>query len=155
MSIQYAKEFEVLWVDTDLNGHLTHTAYSNYATNVRVGFFTDCLKHDVLSLLKEGIGPIIIREFIEYKREVHLGDTIKIDLAIVGVSEKGDRWILRHKVYKENKVCCVITIEGAWLDLKTRKLTFPVQKIYDGFNDLVKDSDFKIMDRRSRLSFSF
>ncbi len=150
----YSKKFEVLWVDVDMNGHLQHTAYSRYATNVRVGFFRDALKINFENFGEQSLGPIVIREFIEYKREVRLNDIIEIDMALAGVSANCARWLIRHQVHTHGKIACVINMEGAWLDLKLRKMGIPDYQISKSFDTITKTKDFKTIDRRDRLSMS-
>ena len=150
--INYSKNFEVLWVDVDLNGHLQHTAYSRYATNVRVGFFKDYLGTDFMDLNQEDVGPIIIREFIEYKKEVRLSEIITIDLTIAGVTQSYSRWLIRHHIYVHGEIACIINIEGSWLHLKRRKMVLPGDRIKNSFDKILKTEDFKVLGRRDRLS---
>ncbi len=151
----YFKEFEVLWVDLDLNGHLGHTAYSRYANNVRAAFFTDLFKVTPENFTEQNIGPIVIREFIEYKREVRLNAKIIIDMAIAGLSRDYSRWVICHHVYINGKVACIINMEGAWLNLKLRKMISPIEHIKGGIDKVPKTKNFKIIGQRDRLKMTF
>ena len=151
---KYSKQFEALWVDVDMNGHLQHTAYSRYATNVRVGFFRDVLKTNFQGFSEQNLGPIVLKEFIEYKREVHLSDIMDIDIALAGVSADCGRWLIRHQAHVHGKVACIINMEGAWLDLKLRKMGIPNQQLIESFNKLAQTKDFKTLGRKDRLSMS-
>ena len=150
--INYSKNFEVLWVDVDLNGHLQHTAYSRYATNVRLGFFKDHLGNEFTDLNEQNVGPIVIREFIEYRKEVRLNEIITIDLALAGITESYSRWLIRHHIYVHKEIACVINMEGSWLHLKRRKMVLPGDEIKSSFDKILKTEDFKVMGRRDRLS---
>lgn len=39
MSKEFYKEFQVIWADMDPNRHMRHTAYNDYAAQLRVSFF--------------------------------------------------------------------------------------------------------------------
>ena len=152
MSKEFVKEFEALWAYADPNGHLRHTAYSDYATNVRVSFFRE-IGFDLDDLTKLAIGPIVLREFIEYKRELRIEDKFKIYLQLSGSSPDRMHWRMRHKVYRlrDNKLCCIINMEGAWLDLKTRNMCALPPELAAKFDELKKTDDFKVLESRSRM----
>ncbi len=149
--LKYFKIFEVLWTDVDPNGHMRHTAYSDYSTNVRFGFLSS-IGFNYYTLLELKIGPVIFHEFIEYKREVLLGDVIRIGVELKGSSADCNRWLMRHRIFNEklNKLVCVIHLEGGWLDLQTRKLCPPPDKIINGF-DILKIEDYKTLGQKFSL----
>ena len=35
----YKKDFEIRWSDVDANGHLANSAYTNFMSHTRMGFF--------------------------------------------------------------------------------------------------------------------
>ena len=156
MSKEFFKEFEPLWAYVDMNGHLRHTAYSDYATDLRVCFFQE-IGFDLKNLGALGIGPVILSEFMEYKREIRLGDRFKIDLQAKGCSPDSMYWRLRHNVYKleDDKLCCAINIEGTWIDTKERKLRAPPADFAAKFGELKKTDDFKVLEKRSRMKLEY
>ena len=156
MSKEFIKEFEPLWSYIDMNGHLRHTGYSDYATNVRVCFFRE-IGYDLKDLGDIAIGPVILREFMEYKREIRLGDRFKIDLQMTGNSPDSMYWRLRHNVYKleDDKLCCTINMEGVWIDTKERKMRAPPSDFAAKFGELKKTDDFKILGKRSRMKLEY
>ncbi len=153
----YFLDFDVMWCFADLNGHLRNTAYSDYATSLRTIFLNNS-GYSVKRLKELHIGPVILNEFIQYRREVHLGDKLRVYISLAGQSEDTTRWLIRHNIYRlsDEKLACSIIIEGAWLDLNTRKIsTLPAE--LDGtylFDKIAKDEDFKLLDRRSKLKYT-
>jgi acyl-CoA thioester hydrolase len=39
------------------------------------------------------------------------------------------RWSIVHEFYRDDVLCAVITVDGAWMDTKLRKLVFPTPQI--------------------------
>jgi len=151
----YSKKFEILWSDIDMNGHMKHTSYSNYATNVRIGYLHSC-DITMAEFSKWNMGPVIMREFIEYMREVKLGELIEIDLQLIGMSKDGKKWALRHNIYREKKIASRITMEGGWLGLSKRSLVEPPEKLFKSFLAIKNVKDYKVIsNRRFYLGLKF
>ena len=140
----------------DMNGHMRHTGYLDYSAKLRVDFFMKEV-FGLENFKKLGIGPILLREFIEYKREIHLEDRFKMDMQLLGMSTDGAHWRLRHNVYKLSnmKLSCSIVVEGAWIMIKERKMCIPPAEIVTGFCALKKTRDFKTLDHRSRVKLEY
>jgi len=120
----------VRWSDCDANGHVRNTAYSEYAVDVRVGFlasqgwtYDDFVKHH--------IGPVIIREEIDYVRELRMGDEVTVDVTWVGASNDGARFKFLHEFTRrrDGKPCARILILGGWMDLAQRRLAPPPARL--------------------------
>ena len=142
--------FKTRWSDFDPNNHMRHTAYNDYAAESRVRFFND---HG-LSLSefhKQNIGPILFSENTMFYREISLSEDITVELFVKGLSENGERFKFRHKIFKQNDVLAAeIEIYGAWLDLKIRKLTIPPEFIVSTFNHLERTDDFEIITLKNK-----
>ncbi|MEX6627053.1 acyl-CoA thioesterase [Tenacibaculum salmonis] len=135
--------FKTRWADFDANIHMRHTAYNDYAAEVRLRFFKE---HNITvqDFSKEKIGPILFEENTKFLSEIHMGTDITVNLKIIGLSNKGERWKIQHEVFNEvGKLSAIITVYGAWLDLVKRKLTVPPVKFQTIFNTVEKTEDFK------------
>ncbi|WCC42122.1 acyl-CoA thioesterase [Tenacibaculum finnmarkense] len=122
---------------------MRHTAYNDYAAEVRLRFFKE---HNISiqDFTKEKTGPILFEENTKFLREVHMGTDISVNLKIIGLSNKGERWKIQHEVFNEKgDLSAVITVYGAWLDLVKRKLTVPSEKFQTIFNKVEKTADFQ------------
>lgn len=146
--MSYKVTFPTRWADFDPNNHMRHSAYNDYAAEIRVRFF----KENGLSLTdlsEQSIGPVLFSENTSFYREINLSEDISVELFLKGLSENGERFKFQHKIFKQNGVLAAeIEIYGAWLDLNLRKLTIPPSKIIDSFNSLKKTDDFEIIPIR-------
>ena len=82
---RYAKTFTVRWADCDVNGHMRNTAYSEYAIDVRMAFLAEH-GFGFEQFVASGFGPVLLREEIDYLRELKLGDTVEVDFTQLGLS---------------------------------------------------------------------
>lgn len=139
----YNKQFDVIWADMDPNRHMRHTAYNDYAAQVRLDFMEDNgIGFEEMEKLM--LGPVLFREETRYKSEVRLGERITVDLQIAGLSSDGERWKMVHQIFKrDGTLSAVITVEGAWIDMVKRKLKRPPQELVDKLNELPKTADFQ------------
>ena len=55
----------------------------------------------------------------------------------------GSRWSIVHELYRDEILCAVITVDGAWMDTKLRKLASPTpQIITEALNIFPKTTDY-------------
>ncbi len=148
--IHYSKTFEVIWANMDPNRHMRHTAYNDYAAQVRVAFMSDNgLGIEEMESLN--LAPVLFKEETVFLSEVRLGERIKVDLQIAGLSADGERWKMVHHIYKsDGKLSASITVEGAWIDMIKRKLKPPPQVFAQNFNELPKTDDFQEILKREK-----
>lgn len=146
----YTIIFKTRWADFDPNNHLRHTAYNDYAAESRVRFFNDN-GFSLLEFNEFNIGPILFKEETDFYREIRLGEDITVEIRLKGISKNGDRFKFQHKIIKQDGViAAVIEIYGAWMDLKTRKLTNPPKEILSTFDHLEKTVDFEIIEKKQK-----
>lgn len=134
--------FQIMWAQVDPNGHLRHSAYYDLAAQVRVNAFAE---HElgIQELLKLGIGPILFREEARFYREISLNENIKVDLQIQKARPDGYKWSILHSFYKKDEtLAATVAVDGAWMDLKKRKVTVPPQKIIKAFGEFPKTENF-------------
>ncbi|MFZ4860823.1 acyl-CoA thioesterase [Sphingobacterium sp. Mn56C] len=114
---------QVLWAQIDANQHLRHSAYADFCAQAR----TNMLFKMGLSIADFGkykIGPILFREELIYKREIRIDEFIQVGVELTKFNPKNGRFSFRHYVYKENgDQAAIVHVDGAWLDLASRKLT--------------------------------
>jgi len=120
---QYSLNFEVRWADMDANRHMRHSAYNDYAAHLRVKLLK-AIGLDLASMAKLNFGPVLFREEIIFYRETGMGETVSVDVKLQQSRPDGSRWTFVHEFKKENgKTAARLTVDGAWMDLTTRKLT--------------------------------
>ena len=91
----FSREFGLRWSDADANGHVRHTVYSELAVELRMAFL-QAAGFGWKELAATGIGPVLLREELEYLREIGLGERVRVDLEIAGTSPDGGRWRIRR-----------------------------------------------------------
>ena len=127
---RYVKRLQVNWGDLDANGHMANTAYLAKAADVRMFFFEE---HGFPweEFVRVGIGPVIQRETLEYRRELRMHESIDITLVVEGLSTDGSRWILANEFLRgDGQLAAKVTSQGGWLDLKARALAAPPPTLF-------------------------
>ncbi|MFY9243480.1 MAG: thioesterase family protein [Polaribacter sp.] len=139
----YKVTFATKWSDFDPNRHMRHTAYNEYAAEVRVRYFAE-QNFSIDEFTKYNIGPILFTEETSFRKEIHLGENITVNIKLSGLSKNNERWKLVHEVFNEaGKLSAVIKVYGAWLDLSKRKLTSPPKEAKNLFLSADKTDDFE------------
>jgi acyl-CoA thioester hydrolase len=99
--------------------------------------------HEVLRLR---IGPVVMKDEVEYFKEVGLQQQIQVNYALAGHSDDGSRFLLRHEIFRaDGKLAARVTSAGGWLDLAARKLIAPPPALLGVMNLLEKTSDFAVL----------
>ncbi len=139
----FSQTFQVRWADLDPNRHMRHTAFNDYATQVRTRFFYEN-GIDIDFFEENHCGVVLFREETLFFKEVGQNEDITIDMELAAISKDGGRFKIVQQVYKKNgQPAAQITVEGAWFDLVTRKLIQPPAQALAMVNRLVKTDDFQ------------
>lgn len=134
--------YKVRWADVDANGHLRHSAYADFCAHARVEML-ETFGLSMPAMRKLAIGPILFREELIYKREIALSEEVRIETLLEGARKDASRWTIKHNMYKEDGVlACEVHVEGAWLDLRTRKLGTIPDSYATSMLDLPKTDNF-------------
>lgn len=140
---EHSRKFTVIWADLDPNRHMRHSAYNDYAAQVRLEYFTE-FGLDLKSLNELGVGPILFREETKFRREVTMNETITVTLEVEKVRKDGSKWSILHTIYKESgDLACQVVADGAWLDLTKRKVTIPPAQLADMLLNAPRTEDFE------------
>lgn len=141
----YARTLFAGWGDMDFNAHMRNTAFLDKSADVRMLFFADNgFSMDEFARLK--LGPVVLKDEVEYRREVGLLQEIEVTLAVAGLSGDGSRFVLRNEILRpDGTLCARITSTGGWLDLVTRKLVAPPEALLAALRSLPRTSDFAVL----------
>lgn len=141
--MSFSVGFTSRWADFDPNNHMRHSAYTDYAAEARVRMFND-YGLNLSEFNKLNIGPILFREETNFRREIRLSEDIQVEVFMKGISENGERFKFSHKIFKSGGILAAeVEIYGAWLDLKTRKLTKPPEIVLQALKDIERTEDFE------------
>ena len=142
----YRREVEVRWSDLDPNFHLRHSVYYDWGAFVRLSFLNENGLTPEL-MRQNNLGPILFREECVFKREIVFDDSIDVTLQLSKSRRDNSRWTMMHEIWKSNdKLSAIITIDGAWIDTRLRKLTAPTTFVQQMFEAIPKAEGFIWVD---------
>jgi acyl-CoA thioester hydrolase len=132
------------WADLDPNGHVRHSVYYDWGAMVRVAYL-DGKGVGLAWMTRNGIGPVLFREEARFLREIRHGDELVMDLRLSAASPDGRKWKMRHQILRGAELAAVLEVEGAWLDLRARKIVAPPEEMVRAFDDLARTEDFAVL----------
>lgn len=142
---RYLKTFTVRWADCDANGHMRNTSYSEYAIDVRMAYLAEH-GFPFEKMVENKLGPVILHEALDYLREVRLGQTVEVDLSLVGLSPDGARFKFEHDIWLPNRdKAARIVLAGGWMDLEKRKLRLPPPDLLRALDGAPRAEGFEVM----------
>ncbi len=146
MEKTYQKAFFASWGDMDFNAHMRNTAYLDKSADTRMMFFSEN-GFPVSEFSRLKIGPVILKDQIEYFREINLLDELKVTLSISGMSQDGGRWIMKNVFLNgDDKLLASVSSSGVWLDLTRRKVVPAPERLLAALNRLPKTEEFRILE---------
>ena len=141
----FSKQLSFRWSDLDPNFHLRHSAYYDFGAQHRIEILTQ-LGLTLRVMQAQHIGPVLFREECVFKREINLSDLIIMETKMAKMNADASRWSIVHELYRDEALCAVITVEGAWMDTKLRKLATPTpQIVVNALSIFPKTADFKAL----------
>ena len=139
----YSKKLYAGWREMDYNAHMGNTAYLDKAVDVRLSFFLEN-GFPTSELARLNIGPVILKEEIQYFREIRLLQEFTVTLELAGLSPNGHRFTLHNEFFRpDGERCARITTYGGWLDLSRRKLIEPPGEIVAALRRLTRCEDYE------------
>jgi len=153
MCTMYKKEFEIRWSDIDANGHLANSAYTNFMSHARMGFFME-YGFSMKELSEFNIGPVVFYEHTYYYKESFIGKPITVSVDVSGLSEDGMFFKFEHNLYDDKgQHLASSDMLGSWIDLKTRKLTVLPELLLKRSQAFPKTKNFKLLTKEdTRIS---
>jgi len=135
-------EGQVLWAQIDANQHMRHTAYADFGAQARLGML-EHLKLTPAVLYSHKIGPVLFREELIYLREIGINEHIKVTCEIIKSRPDCSRWSMREELYRGDGVkAAIIIADGAWIDMKKRKLAQLPPELIELFKQAPKSHDY-------------
>lgn len=145
----FSQNILVRWADLDPNQHVRHSVYYDYGAQARMA----CLEHFGVGLgwlARQEIGPILFREEARFYRELKLGDELLINVLLAGHSQDQRKWSMRHEITRGATLCATIDLDGAWFDLRKRKILVPPDELKEKFSGIPRSDDFRILSRSDK-----
>jgi acyl-CoA thioester hydrolase len=146
----FTRKLYVRWSDLDSNGHMKNTAYLDSCVDVRMMYFA-AHGFPLREFERLKIGPVVLRDEIDYYRELRLLDPVDVTLVIAGMSEDGSRFRLRNEFFRaDGQRAARVASTGGWLDLQGRRLTAPPQQLLETLVALARSEDFEVLESSLR-----
>ena len=141
----YEKTFVAGWGDMDFNSHMRNTSYLDKSADIRLMYFAEN-GFPTAEFMRLRIGPVIMKDEVEYFREIQMLETLKVTFSQAGLSEDGSRFIVCNEIYRgDGKLAARVTSTGGWLDLAARKLIVPPEALFKAMQSLTKTDDFQVL----------
>jgi acyl-CoA thioester hydrolase len=141
----FEKRLVAGWGDMDFNSHMRNTAFLDKSADVRMMFFAEN-GFPMDEFIRRKIGPVIMKDEIEYFKEVRLLEELRITLVVAGLAGDGSRFLIRNEFLRSNEnVAAKVTSAGGWLDLERRRLVPPPEALLAALYSLPRTDDFRIL----------
>ncbi|WP_264551336.1 acyl-CoA thioesterase [Flavobacterium sp. N2038] len=139
----FIKEISFRWSDLDPNFHVRHSAYYDFGAQHRIEILEE-LGLTLRVMQTQGFGPVLFREECVFRKELKLSDKIFIHTKTSKMKADASRWSIIHEFRREDDtLCATITVDGAWMDTKLRKLANPTPEIaIEALSIFPKSDDF-------------
>lgn len=139
----FSKQLSFRWSDLDPNFHVRHSVYYDFGAQHRIEIL-ESLGLTMRVLQANHFGPILFREECVFRNEIALSDTIIMHTKISKMRPDASRWSIVHEFKNaDDKLCATITVDGAWMDTKLRKIANPTPAIaMETMNSMPKTADF-------------
>lgn len=142
MTELYRRTLHAGWGDMDFNAHMRNTAYLDKAADVRMLYFSDH-GFPMREFMRLRVGPVVLKDEVEYFREAHLLDELTVTMELAGLSADHSRMRVRNEIYRaETRLARVTSLVG-WLNLTERKLRPPPEALLHVIQQLTRTADFR------------
>lgn len=135
--------FHVRWGDLDSNAHMANTAYLDMCVDSRMMFFAEN-GFSLREFDRLRVGPVVLRDEVDYYRELHMLQSVRVALALDGCSDDASRFRLRNEFFREDGVLAArVVTTGGWLDLAARRLIAPPESLAAVLRRLPRTEEFE------------
>ena len=139
----YIKPFVAGWGDMDFNAHMRNTAFLDRSGDVRMMFFAEN-GFPMQEFSRRRIGPVVMKDEVEYFRELSLLQAFTVGLTLAGLSADGSRFLLQNDFTNtDGRPCARVRSLGGWLDLTHRRLVAPPDELLAALQVLDRTEDFQ------------
>ncbi len=77
-------------------------------------------------------GPVIFREECIFRKEIRLNDPVTIDMRLLKAKKDFSRFTIQHEIKRNPEtISAILTVDIAWMNGATRKLTVLPQEDID------------------------
>jgi acyl-CoA thioester hydrolase len=136
------RRFLAGWADMDWNSHMANTAYLNKVVDARVLTLAE-KGFPMEEFVRLRLGVVVMKDEIEYRREVKWMEEIDISFFLAGLAPDGSRFKVQNEVRRaDGALAARITSTGGFMDLDERKLVAPPPAILAAYRSLPRTDDY-------------
>jgi len=136
------RRFLAGWADMDWNSHMANTAYLSKVVDARMLALAE-KGFPLEEFIRLRLGVVIMKDELEYKREVKWMEEIDISFALAGLAPDGSRFRLRNEVRRaDGELAARITSTGGFMNLDARKLVAPPEAVLAAYQALPRTEDY-------------
>ncbi len=133
------------WGDMDFNSHMRNTAYLDKSADARMLYFAS-YGFPMSEFIKRRIGPVVMKDEINYFKEVNLLEEVNVGMELAGLSEDGSRFCVVNRFSRpDGKAVAKVSSWVGWLDLAQRKLIAPPEGLLAALRALSHTDDFAVL----------
>jgi len=97
------------------------------------------------TIMNSNLGPVIFHEHYYYMKELHMGDKIKMNVRLKGISEDYKFVEFEHNMFNEKgELAMYCTLIFTLMDLNSRSITLPNDQLIKAYNMLEKTEDYRV-----------
>ena len=136
------RKFLAGWADMDYNSHMGNTAYLNKVVDARVLILAE-KGFPVEEFMRLRLGIVVMKDEVEYRREVRWMEEITISFTLAGLAPDGSRFRVKNEIIRaDGELCARVTTTGGFMDLDTRKLVAPPAAVLAAYQSLPHTDDY-------------
>jgi len=141
-TLPITRRFLAGWADMDWNSHMANTAYLNKVVDARVLALSE-KGFPLEEFIRLRLGVVIMKDELEYKREIKWMEEIEISFSLAGLAPDGSRFKIQNEVRRANgELAARITSTGGFMDLDARKLVVPPPAVLAAYVSLPRTDDY-------------
>lgn len=147
-------QLRVGWAQVDFNQHMGNSAYLDLATDSRMMYF-ESRGVSLSELVRLHVGPVVLRDELEYSSELRLLDLVTVTLELEGLSADGGQMKLRNEFFRaDGKRAARLTSHGLWMNLESRRPVIPPEPLIAALRNLTRTAAYTELPPRGRGSAS-
>lgn len=139
----FEETFRVSWAHLDGNGHMANTSYMLIAIDCRFHYFASS-GFAPTEFARLRVGPVVRQDKIDYYKELHLLQEVRVNLRCAGLAPDASRFRLVNEfLLEDGSLAARVTSLGGWFDLDARKLIVPPDGIAAALRALEHTPDYE------------
>jgi acyl-CoA thioester hydrolase len=127
----------------DFNQHMRNAAYLGASEDCRMRFLAE--KGFTMDEFRSRmLGPVVVEDRLVYKKELHLLEPFRVELALAAITPDARRMKVRNSFFRESDGALAAVVESVvtWFDLKARKPVAPPEDLKAAWLTLARADDF-------------